>query len=79
MVKPLTGQAKFSEKVMRSISAFSSWGAVSSIAMPSAKSKAVLKLSAKRVAISSLIITRSTTTSILCRNFLSKIGGSSKS
>ena len=65
IVKPLVGQAKFSEKVILSISSVSLGGAVSRIAMPSAKSKAVRKLSAKRVAMSSLIITRSTTTSIL--------------
>ena len=47
MVKPLTGQAKFSEKVIRSGSP--SLGAVSRMAIPSAKSKAVRKLSANRV------------------------------
>ena len=77
MVKPETGQAKFSENVIRSGSP--SDGAVSRMAIPSARSSAVRKLSASRVSIPSRTTIRSTTTSMSWRNFLSSTGGSSSS
>jgi hypothetical protein len=54
-------------------------GAVSRIAMPSARSSAVRRLSARRVSMPSRITIRSTTTSMSWRNFLSSVGGSSSS
>ena len=78
MVKPLTGQAKFSEKVIRCGSS-PSGGAVSRIAIPSARSSAVRKESASRVSSPSRTTMRSTTTSMLCRYFLSSSGGASRS
>ena len=77
IVKPLTGHANFSENVKRC--GFLSFDAISNIAIPSAKSNAVRKLSARRCSKPILIIMRSTTTSILCLNFLSKVVTSSKS
>ena len=77
MVKPDTGQANFSENVIRSGSP--SRGAVSSTAMPSARSSAVRNESASRVSNPSRTTMRSTTTSMSWRSFLSSVGGSSSS
>ena len=77
MVNPLTGQANFSENVMRS--GFSSFDAISNIVIPSAKSSDVLKLSASLCSIPSFMTILSITTSMLCLNFLSNSGTSSKS
>ena len=62
IVKPLTGHAKFSLKVTRSGSPSS--GAVSKMAIPSARSSAVRKLSARRVSMPARTTILSTTTSM---------------
>jgi hypothetical protein len=59
--------------------ALPSFGAVSRIAMPSARSSAVRNESASRVSAPSRTTIRSTTTSMSWRNFLSSVGGSSSS
>ena len=83
MVKPETGQANFSEKIMRSSacvpfsllpSVFSPPSANSATAMPSARCSAVSKDSASRCAMSARTTMRSTTTSMSCLNFLSSVG-----
>ncbi len=82
IVNPETGQANFSEKVMRLTSVTSSSPpsrAASKIAMPSARLSAVRKLSARRVSMPARTTIRSTTTSILWRRFFSSVGTSSNS
>ncbi len=77
MVKPDTGQANLEEKATRLGWPLSSVSAAySAMAMPSASSSAVSKLSDRRARMSSRTAMRSTTTSMSCFSFLSSTGAS---
>ena len=77
IVKPDTGQANFEEKMMRLGSPLGSFSsAYSMTAMPSASSSAVSKDSASLAPMSARTTMRSTTTSMSCLSFLSRVGAS---
>jgi hypothetical protein len=80
MVKPETGQAKFSEKVMRSGSPSPSLRGGFQHRDPVGEvERGAETESASRVSSPSRTTIRSTTTSMSWRNFLSSVGGSSRS